>query len=146
MGDVIIDVRRYLELLDLVDSLPEKRRSLGEADNRELSKYKIIIQNNLYFNERQNYLELITNYLDDEASDPEIFAWNFYIMDKQYGKSLGQAEEELRKKSVSTILVDSRAKKFCEFIGFISSFNALLTDTEPCGDPKSFERKIMLKI
>jgi len=150
MVDVIVDMRSYFELLHLADSLPENKKSLSETDSRELLNYRIIFDHKTQFNKRNHYLKLIQEYCEAESSEEEFSAEAFDLMYyflrrcKRDGSII--FEENFRENPVSTILVDSRAKKFSELLYLISSWNESLTDSEPDQLSEEEHRKEIQKI
>jgi len=92
MVEITTDVARYLELAGLADILANEGKSLSEGDSKQLLEYKVIFSHKIYFGERQNYLQLIEDYLNKKF-DTEDFDYFFY----KFGAKIGIKSNRLNK-------------------------------------------------
>jgi hypothetical protein len=120
MGIIEINTGRYFELIDQEEK--RKREGLGNPDAlnpdtkagkeyRELLHYRVILTHNLRFDNREKYSELIESYLEEKIDMGEFYNLFTQLWDKD-GHGVRPIEEDLKKNSVSTISVDSRADKY----------------------------------
>ena len=116
---------RYIELLKKDQSLESQNSSLYKEDRieyRELLSYGIILENQILYNRRHDYISLIEKYVTNEI-DSFILRWKFFQIereDKKIQKDLEKNFEQLFNVSIdsksaefSTLLEDIAAA--CEF-------------------------------
>lgn len=131
MGKIEKSTARYFELIAKEEKLKRESKSMfGEIldktenleDMKELSKWRVMLSAETFFSDRNSYLELLQAYLEEKI-DLGVFYGTFYRLwcqDRDMAKS---REQELRKKPVSTIWLDSRASAFSRLVNPIFSLN-----------------------
>lgn len=133
-----LSTEKYFELTNKEQKLKkEGKNMIGEILNctenkknmKELLKWKVILESNIYFNNRESYFEVIENYLQ-EKGNIENFDRSLYAIWCQNRDQKKLFEEKLQKSRISTILVDSRADDYSDLINSFFSLNESLTDDE----------------
>jgi hypothetical protein len=118
---------RYFELLAKEEQLKSEGKNLKEEDGRELLEWKVIFSQELRFGERNSYVELMKDYLEEKI-EMGVFCSRFSRLWWQHMAKCKDRREELRQNPVSTIWVDSRADAFLNLVGPIFSLNDSLDE------------------
>jgi hypothetical protein len=123
---------RYIKLLKKDQSLKSKNSSLYEEDSveyRELLSYGVILHNQIIYNRRHDYIDLIEKYVTNEI-DSFLLRLQFFQMqreDRGIKKDLQKNFERL-----SNVLIDSKSGEFSLLIDDIfAACDALKSDSEP---------------
>lgn len=77
------DKRKYVQLLKKEEIFEEEGKSFfdeNREENLELLSYDIILQNQIYYNRKDSYINLVSKYLNLSKTErsAELFAWNFF--------------------------------------------------------------------
>jgi hypothetical protein len=113
------DKLEYIKLLEKEKILSTKGSSLEsenqEEDNRLLS-YRIILENQIYYNNRYEYQFLMKNYISEKISTLA-FISAFFKLFRIDRDRLEPIEKDL--KGLSNFSIDSKSKNFATFISEI---------------------------
>ena len=94
MGNNInFDKSRYIELLKKEETLKNEGISLldeNPKERRELFSYKIILENQIYYNRKAEYIFLVEEYLRENAGEDgaRLFVLEFFKIFKKDNKAL----------------------------------------------------------
>jgi len=123
---------RYIELLKKDRGLDSKNSSLykeNRIEYRELLSYGGILQNQIIYKRRHDYISLIEKYVTNEIDSLLLRLQFFYIQreDRKIKKDLEKDFERL-----STVSIDSKSGDFSLLINDIfNACEALKSDSEP---------------
>jgi hypothetical protein len=129
-NNINFDKSRYIELLknqerSLLDENPKERR--------ELFSYKIILENQIYYNRKAEYIFLVEEYLRENAGEDgaRLFVWEFFQIFKKDNKAFKILEKEILQEGLQkldTFWIDPKSTEFsalinqivgsCEFLTF----------------------------
>ena len=130
MVDQQIDMTQYLEVMDLTESFLKKEIPLSENDYLRLQEYELIFQYEIYFSQREKYVQLIEQYLkNNDKFAAESFCIVFKAMVREDGYKIDSFGRELWKNRVLLLKTNSKAKKFYELIELIMSWLECLSLT-----------------
>ena len=78
-----LDKSRYIELLKKEDTFKNQERSFFDEnpkERRELSSYKIILEDQICYNRKAEYIFLVEEYLRENAGEAgaRLFVWEFW--------------------------------------------------------------------
>ena len=131
------DKIRYIDLLKKQDMLRNEGRFLDDQEDSELLNYGCILQCQIFYNRRTEYVSFLQEYLrynpsgEDEANLFRFEFFHIYRKDLKLTKTLTQ---EIIDKGLSvfpTFLLDSKAEGFDALINqIISACEALTFDPE----------------
>lgn len=82
-NNIGFDKRKYVQLLKKEEIFEEEGKSFfdeNREENLELLSYDIILQNQIYYNRKDEYINLVSKYLNLPKTEraAELFAWNFF--------------------------------------------------------------------
>lgn len=135
-NNINFDKIRYIELLKKEKTLKNQEISLLDEDpkeRRELFSYKIILENQIYYNRKAEYIFLIEEYLRENAGEDgaRLFVWEFFNIFKKDNKALKILEKEILEQGIqklATFYIDPKSTEFsalinqivgsCEFLTF----------------------------
>ena len=135
-NNINFDKIRYIELLKKKETLKNQEISLLDENpkkRRELFSYKIILENQIYYNRKAEYISLIEEYLRENAGEDgaRLFVWEFFNIFKKDNKALEILEKEIIEqgiKKLATFCIDPKSTEFsalinqivgsCEFLTF----------------------------
>ena len=137
MGNNInFDKTRYIELLKKEEFLKNEGRSLfneNREEDLELLSYGVILENQIYYNRKAEYIFLVKEYLRESAGEDEarLFVWKFFKIFKKDNKALKVLEKEILHQGIqklATFQIDPKSTEFsalvnqivgsCEFLTF----------------------------
>ena len=137
MGNNInFDKTRYIELLKKEEFLKNEGTSLfneNREEDLELLSYGVILENQIYYNRKAEYIFLVKEYLRESAGEDEarLFVWKFFKIFKKDNKALKILEKEILQQGtqkLATFQIDPKSTKFsalvnqivgsCEFLTF----------------------------
>jgi hypothetical protein len=110
---------RYYNLLLLSKNNNNK---LNAVEERELSSYKIILENQIYYNQRDFYLSFIEEYLRENAAGTYgtgLFIYEFFALDRESQGDCRALEAEILETGISRLenfSINSESTKFGELI------------------------------
>lgn len=125
------DKSRYIELLNKEKTLKNQEISLldeNPKERRELFSYKIILENQIYYNRKAEYIFLVEEYLKENAGEDgaRLFMWEFFNIFKKDNKALEILEQGIKR--LATFCIDPKSTEFsalinqivgsCEFLTF----------------------------
>ena len=137
-NNINFDKNRYIELLKKEEFLINEGTSLFDKnieEDRELLSYGIILENQIYYNRKAEYIFLIEEYLRESVSEngARLFVWEFFKIFKEDNKALQILEKEIRQQGIqklATFQIDPKSTEFsalvnqivgsCEFLTFDS--------------------------
>jgi hypothetical protein len=134
-NDINFDKIRYIELLKKEETLKNQEISLldqNPKERRELFSYKIILENQIYYNRKAEYIFLVEEYLreNDGKDGADLFRWEFFSIYREDNKSLENLEKEIIKdglQRLSTFLIDAKSTEFSALINQIVGYCEFLT-------------------
>lgn len=130
------DTTRYIELLKKKQSLENKGTFLFDENREEyleLLSYSAILENQIHYNRKSEYVFLVEKYLRESADEDRarLFVWEFFKIFKEDNKALVILEKEILQQGVqklSTFQIDPKSTEFsalvdqilgsCEFLTF----------------------------
>jgi len=134
--NINFDKSRYIELLKKEETLKNQEISLldeNPKERRELFSYKIILENQIYYNRKAEYIFLVEEYLRENAGEDgaRLFVWEFFNIFKKDNKALKILEKEILQQGIpklATFWIDPKSTEFsalinqivgsCEFLTF----------------------------
>ena len=89
--NINFDKSRYIELLKKEETLKNQEISFLDENPKEsceLLSYKIILENQIYYNRKTEYIFLVEEYLRENAGEDgaRLFLWEFFIIFKKDNK------------------------------------------------------------
>lgn len=137
MGSTInFNKTRYIELLKKKELLKNEGTSLfdeNRGENLELLSYGVILENQIYYNQKAEYIFLIEEYLRESAGEDgaRLFVWEFFKIFRKDNEALEVLEKEILQQGIqklATFQIDSKSTEFsalvnqivdsCEFLTF----------------------------
>lgn len=137
MGSTInFNKTRYIELLKKKELLKNEGTSLfdeNRGENVELLSYGVILENQIYYNQKAEYIFLIEEYLRESAGEDgaRLFVWEFFKIFKKDNEALEVLEKEILQQGIqklATFQIDPKSTEFsalvnqivgcCEFLTF----------------------------
>jgi hypothetical protein len=123
---------RYIELVKKDRSLESKNSSLYieyRIEYRELLSYGVILENQIIYNRRHDYISLIEKYITNEI-DSLLLRLQFFQMQREDRKIKKDFEKNFER--LYTVLIDSKSGEFSLLIADIfDACEALKCDSEP---------------
>lgn len=110
---------RYYNLLLLSKNNNNK---LNGVEERELSSYKIILENQIYYNQRDLYISFIEEYLRENAAGTDgtgLFIYEFFALYRESQGDCRALEAEILETGISRLenfSINSESTKFGELI------------------------------
>lgn len=94
--------------------------------------YKIILENQIYYNRKAEYIFLVQEYLMENAGKDgaRLFRWEFFNMYKKDNKALKMFEKEILEQGLQkldTFCIDPKSTEFSELIDHIVALVEFLT-------------------
>jgi recombinational DNA repair ATPase RecF len=134
-NDINFDKIRYIELLKKEETFKNQEISLVDEnpkERRELFSYKIILENQIYYNRKAEYIFLVEEYLRKNAGEDgaRLFVSEFFIIFKKDNKALEILEQEILEqgiKRLATFCIDPKSTKFSALINQIVGLCEFLT-------------------
>ena len=135
-NNINFDKTRYIELLKKEEFLKNEGTSLfneNHEEDLELLSYGVILENQIYYNRKAEYIFLVKEYLRESAGEDEarLFVWKFFKIFKKDNKALKILEKEILQQGtqkLATFQIDPKSTKFsalvnqivgsCEFLTF----------------------------
>jgi hypothetical protein len=137
MGNNInFDKTRYIELLKKEELLKNEGTSLfneNREEDLELLSYGVILENQIYYNRKAEYIFLVEEYLRESAGEDgaRLFVWELFKIFKKDNKALKVLEKEILQQGIqklATFQIDPKSTEFsalvnqivgsCEFLTF----------------------------
>ena len=109
---------RYYNLLVFYQNQPNQ---LTDSEKRELSSYKIILENQFYYNQRDLYISFIEEYLRENAGTDGtgLFIYEFFALYRKSGQDLRALEAEVLETGISKLnnfSIDSASTAFADLV------------------------------
>jgi len=159
-NNINFDKIRYIELLKKEETLKNQEISLFDdnpKERRELLSYKIILENQIYYSRKAEYIFLVEEYLRENAGEDgaRLFVWEFFKIFKKNNKALKILEKEILEQGIqklATFCIDPKSTEFSALINQIAGSCEFLTlDPEDTygmtlDQFRDFIQKIYLKI
>ena len=135
-NNINFDKIRYIELLNKEESLKNQGISLldeNPTEGGELFSYKIILENQIYYNRKAEYIYVVEEYLRENAGEAgaRMFQWDFFTLFRKDNQALEILEKEILEEGIPKLEnfeIDSKSKEFsvlindifgsCEFLTF----------------------------
>ena len=135
-NNINFDKTRYIELLKKEEFLKNEGTSLfneNREEDLELLSYGVILENQIYYNRKAEYIFLVKEYLRESAGEDEarLFVWKFFKIFKKDNKALKVLEKEILHQGIqklATFQIDPKSTEFsalvnqivgsCEFLTF----------------------------
>ena len=119
MGNNInFDKTRYIELLKKENFLKNEGTYLfneNREEDLELLSYGVILENQIYYNQKAEYTFLVEKYLRENGSEDgaRLFVWEFFKIFKKNNKALKILEKEILQQGIqklATFQIDPKQK------------------------------------
>ena len=140
-----INMEQYYQLIEEKEKYQNQKVNFFEKDRKnylKLLEYQVIFENEVYFNQRQSYLELIENYLNHQC-DAESFHVLFYQMWRQDRDQVKVFEQQFHHKKVPVLKINLKAESFSKLIDSIFNWGEIFTNAEPDNiNEEKFRKKI----
>lgn len=129
------DQNRYLELLKKKQFLIKNETYLfneNRSEEFELLSYGIILEGQIYYNQKDNYIFLVEEYLKNNAGEAEtrLFVWEFFKIFKKNNRTLKTLEKEILEEGIeklATFQIDPKSKEFYDSVNEIVDYSEVLT-------------------
>lgn len=134
--DINFDKTRYLELLKKEEILRNEETSLfneNPEEDLELLSYGVILENQIYYNRKVEYISLVEKYLRENTGKDgaRLFVSEFFNIFKKDNKALEILDQGIKDqgiKRLATFCIDPKSTEFsalinqivgsCEFLTF----------------------------
>nr|WPV76510.1 hypothetical protein [Naviculales sp.] len=134
-NNINFDKSRYIELLKKEETLKNQEISLldeNPKERRELFSYKIILENQIYYNRKAESIFLVEEYIRENAGEDgaRLFMWEFFKIFKKDNKALKILEKEILQEGIqklATFCIDPKSTKFSALINQIVGLCEFLT-------------------
>jgi len=122
-NNINFDKFRYIQLLKKEETLKNQEISFldeNPKEHRELFSYKIILENQIYYNRKAEYIFLVEEYLMENAGEAgaRLFRWEFFNMYRKDNKALEMLEQNIQR--LVTFCIDPKSTEFSEWINYIA--------------------------
>ena len=129
------DKTRYIELLKKEELLKNEGTSLfdeNREEDLELLSYGVILENQIYYNRKAEYIFLVEEYLRENAGEDgaRLFVWEFFKIFKKDNKAFKILEKEILQQGIpklATFWIDPKSTEFSALINQIVSSCEFLT-------------------
>jgi len=132
------DKTRYTELLKKEEILRNEETSLfneNREEDLELLSYGVILENQIYYNRKVEYISLVEEYLkylrENAGEDgARLFVWEFFKIFKKDNKALKILEKEILEQGIqrlATFWIDPKSTEFSALINQIVGLCEFLT-------------------
>ena len=129
------DKTEYIELLKKEELLKNQGTSLSNENPKEDSKllsYGIILENQIYYNRKAEYIFLVQEYLRENAGEDgaRLFVWEFFNIFKKDNKALEILEKEILQQGIqklATFQMDLKSTEFSALVNQIAGSCEFLT-------------------
>ena len=128
---------RYIELLKKDRSLKSQNSSLYYEDPmeyRECLSYGVMLENQIFYNRRQEYIALMERYLKNEINRSEML-YNYFGLDRKDKKILEDLDKNFQQ--LANVSIDSKSAEVGRLISEISD----VWELADCGDEEVDELK-----
>jgi hypothetical protein len=130
-NEINFDKTRYIQLLKKEEILRNEETSLfneNREECRELLSYGVILENQIYYNRKVEYISLVEEYLRKNAGKDgaRLFVSEFFNIVKKNNKALEILEQGIKR--LATFCIDPKSTEFsalisqivgsCEFLTF----------------------------
>lgn len=134
-NNINFDKTRYIELLKKREFLKNEGTFLfdeNREEDLELSSYNIILENQIYYNRKAEYISLVEEYLRENAGEAgaRLFVWEFFKIFKKDNKALRVLEKEILQQGIqklATFQIDPKSTEFSDLVDQIVSSCEFLT-------------------
>ena len=134
-NDINFDKTRYIELLKKEESLKNEGTSLfneNREEDLELLSYGVILENQIYYNRKAEYIFLVEEYLRENAGEDgaRLFIWEFFNIFKKDNKALKILEKKILEQGIqklATFWIDPKSTEFSALINQIVGLCEFLT-------------------
>lgn len=123
----------YLTLLECEKKLQQQGKSFFQENKeqyREMLQYEIILEDHIFFCQRQNYLNSLEYFLKKQC-DSKTFIWMFITIWKKDRDQVDILKQTIFQEQQSTFATDSKAKEFSDLVDEIFGSCEVFTDSEP---------------
>jgi hypothetical protein len=133
-NDINFDKTRYIELLKKEEILRNEETSLfneNREEDVELLSYGVILENQIYYNRKVEYISLIEEYLRENAGKDgaRLFVSEFFNIFKKDNKALEILEQGIKR--LATFCIDPKSTEFSALINqIVGSCEVLTFDSE----------------
>lgn len=135
-NNINFDKTRYIELLKKEEFLKNEGTSLfneNREEGLELLSYGVILENQIYYNRKAEYIFLVEEYLRENAGEDgaRLFVWEFFEIFRKDNKALNMLKKEILQQGIqklATFQMDPKSTEFsalvdqifgsCEFLTF----------------------------
>lgn len=123
-NDINFDKTRYIELLKKQNEETSKLKTENREEYLELLSYGVILENQIYYNRKVEYISLVEEYLRENAGEDgaRLFVWEFFIIFRKDNKALDILEKEILEqgiKRLATFCIDPKSTEFSALINEI---------------------------
>ena len=134
-NNINFDKTRYIELLKKKEFLKNEGTSLlneNREEGLELLSYGVILENQIYYNRKAEYIFLVEEYLRENAGEDgaRLFVWEFFEIFRKDNKALKILEKEILQQGIqklATFQIDPKSTEFSALVEDIFGFCECLT-------------------
>lgn len=137
-NNIPFNVIRYIELLKKEHTLKNQGISFSNENDKEdleLLSYKVILEPQIHYNQKADYIFLIEEYLreNSDKAGARLFVWEFFrIFNKinKINKTLEIFEKEILEQGIQrfdSFSIHPKSTEFCDLIYIIASDCEFLT-------------------
>jgi hypothetical protein len=131
---MINNKQEFFKLLKYSDELRKNNKSLFKENSeksRKLSRFLIIIEENLHLRQKDKYIELIEIFLNNNI-DAEDFSFCFIAKSDNINQTLREMKQDFEKRfdKLSNLLIENKNKKYQIGMSLLSMYD-LCDDFDP---------------
>ena len=124
-NNINFDKTRYIELLKKEEFLKNEGTSLfneNREEDLELLSYGVILENQIYYNRKAEYIFLVEKCLRESAGEDgaRLFVWEFFKIFKKDNKALKILEKEIIQQGIQKLATFQMDPKSTEFSALVS--------------------------
>lgn len=137
-NNINFDKTRYIELLKKKEFLKNEGTSLFDEnceEDLELLSYGVILENQICYNRKAEYIFLVEEYLRENAGEygASLFVWEFFKIFRKDNKAVEILEKEILQQGIqklATFQMDPKSTEFSALVDQIEGSCESLTDTD----------------
>jgi len=123
-NNINFDTSRYFQLLKKRKFLREQGEFLNDADNYEFLSYSVILEKQIYYNRKDEYIDLVAKYLNTKKSEiaAKFLVADFNTIFNNDNKALDLLIEEILQEGpqiLDTFSIHPKSEDFSELVHFL---------------------------
>ena len=113
----------------------------NRSESRELASYQIILEKQVFYENRFQYIDLIQKYIDGKISCYK-FQWNFFDLYHNHQKNFDKLIENLNQSSIDSTISFSKDSKMENFSLFVEEMVFFCDALDNCLTEDRFDLEI----